>query len=42
MTTVATVTALIVETDRTIRVGRLAVDDYWTSRRVAAGRAAAP
>ena len=40
MTAIASVTALIVETDRTIRAGRLAVDDYWTSRAVEHGRAA--
>lgn len=40
MTAISSVTALIVETDRTIRVGQLTVDDYWTSRAVHPGRGA--
>lgn len=40
MTAIASVTALIVETDGTIRAGHLTVDDYWTSRAVHHGRAA--
>lgn len=41
MSPVGTITALVIETERTMRVAALPVDDYWTSRRVQNGRAAA-
>ncbi|NKS56560.1 hypothetical protein GS504_03185 [Rhodococcus hoagii] len=41
MTAVATITALIVDADGRLEVAALPVDDFWTSRRVSPGRAAA-
>lgn len=41
MTTVATISALVVHADGRLDVASLPVDDFWTSRRVCHGRAAA-
>ncbi|NKV38892.1 hypothetical protein GS919_03325, partial [Rhodococcus hoagii] len=41
MTTVATISALVVHADGRLDVANLPVDDFWTSRHVCHGRAAA-